>query len=440
MEKEKRVLLSEDWASTIMGVFIIVGVLLLYSLTNIRINFPSFGITPDGWLGTSGLTEIVAVNNLIGAFGVLATLFALSVITGFLCGKKWTEFKGFFVLYAITFVAMSFAGNSYMRELGVETVIFCLLIGLFVSNVFGVPDWVRGALQSEMYIKIGLVLMGSTVLWPVLVRLGAVGIIQSVVVVAAVWYFCFWLCKKMKIDEEMKMMLSSAVSICGVSAAVATQGAIKGDKTKLSFVVSLVLVVAVPMILIMPVIAQLIGMQPVLAGAWIGGTVDNTAAVAATGAALGGEAEQAAIIVKASQNVLLGIAAFIISIYWVLRKSKGQAAEENQYIEKPSLKILWDRFPKFVLGFMAASLIFSFVISPVENREAMDAIRSMQGLWFAITFTSIGLETRFKDFMTSGNRKATIAFVTAQIFNVFFTLAIVYLIHLLIGYPEVVLG
>lgn len=88
----------------------------------------------------------------------------------------------------------------------------------------------------------------------------------------------------MKIDKEMSLMLSSAVSICGVSAAVATAGAIKGDKTKLSYVVSLVLVVAVPMILIMPGLAKLMGLPEDMAGAWIGGTIDTTGAVAATGA------------------------------------------------------------------------------------------------------------------------------------------------------------
>jgi uncharacterized membrane protein YadS len=232
----------------------------------------------------------------------------------------------------------------------------------------------------------------------------------------------------------MSMMLSSAVSICGVSAAVATAGAIKGDKAKLSFVVSLVLVVAVPMILLMPALAKLLQLEAVLAGAWIGGTVDNTAAVAATGAVLGGEAEKAAIIIKSSQNVLLGVAAFIISIYWTFKQSKGKTVEEAKYADKPSLKLLWERFPKFVLGFIAASLLFSFIIDPADNKPAMDTIRKMQGLWFALTFTSIGLETNFKSFINKGNRKATVAFVIAQTFNVAFTLLIVLLIQFLIGY------
>jgi uncharacterized integral membrane protein (TIGR00698 family) len=262
-----------------------------------------------------------------------------------------------------------------------------------------------------------------------------VGILQSVIVVFGVWYFSFWLCKKFKIDEEMAMMLSSGVSICGVSAAVATAGAIKGDKTKLSFVVSLVLVVAVPMIFLMPALAKLLGLDAVLAGAWIGGTVDTTAAVVATGAMYGEAAEKASVIIKSSQNVLLGVAAFIISIYWAYKQSKGKTVEETKYADKPSLKVLWERFPKFVLGFIAASLLFSFIIEPGANRGAMGAIRNIQGLFFALAFTSIGLETSFKNFITKGNRKATFAFIDAQTFNVVFTLLIIYLLHYLVGYP-----
>jgi uncharacterized integral membrane protein (TIGR00698 family) len=425
----KKFKLGEDWASTIMGCFIILLVILVYSF-KIAVPWPSFN-----WSNTDDLVgRVFAFDNLGHTIVVFIISFALVIITKLMSGKKWKDSLGYVVVFALALIAMALAGNKFMRDYGFETVIFCLLIGLFISNVFGVPDWIKGALSSEMYVKIGLVLMGTTVLFDRLMQLGAVGILQSVIVVFGVWYFSFWLCKKFKIDEEMNMMLSSAVSICGVSAAVATAGAIKGDKAKLSFVVSLVLVVAVPMILLMPALAKLINLEAVLAGAWIGGTVDNTAAVAATGAVLGGEAEQSAIIIKSSQNVLLGVAAFLISIYWTFKHSKGEKVDGAKYADKPSFRLLWERFPKFVLGFIAASMLFSFIIDPSANRPAMDTIRRMQGLWFALAFTSIGLETRFASFINKENRKATVAFIIAQTFNVVFTLLIVLLMQYLIGY------
>ena len=426
---KKKFSLNEDWSSTVTGCFIILAVLLVYAF-KVVLPWPSFN-----WSDTTELAgNVLTVNNIWHTLLIFAVSFALVCITNRLSGKPWKDNLGYLVLFALTFLAMIIAGNKLLKEMGVETVIFSLLIGLFISNVFRVPEWMKGALSSEMYVKIGLVLLGTTVLFDKLMQLGAVGILQSVVVVFGVWYFSFWLCKKMKIDEEMSMMLSSGVSICGVSAAVATAGAIKGDKTKLSFVVSLVLVIAVPMIFLMPVLAKLLGLNEVMAGAWIGGTVDTTAAVVATGAMYGEEAKNASVIIKSSQNVLLGVAAFFISLYWTYKHSKGKVVEEGKYADKPGVKVLWERFPKFVLGFIAASLLFSFIINPSENKPAMETIKSMQGLWFALAFTSIGLETRFKNFITQGNRKATFAFIVAQTFNVAFTLLIVYLLQYLVGY------
>ncbi len=427
--KAKKFTMSEDWASTLTGALIILVVILIYSI-QIGIPWPSFS-----WSNTDELTDkVFALDNLGHSLIVFASSFVMVLVAGALSGKRLKDSAGFTVLFVLTFIAMTLAGNAYMKDWGIETVIFSLLLGLLIRNVFGVPEWIRGALNSEMYVKIGLVLLGTTVLFDKLLQMGAVGILQSVLVVLGVWYFAWWLCRKMKIDEEMAMMLSSAVSICGVSAAVATAGAIKGDKTKLSYVVSLVMVVAVPMIFLMPALAKLIGIDGAMAGAWIGGTVDTTGAVVATGAICGDEARDASVIVKSAQNVLLGVAAFCISIYWAWSHGRGKKGSGNKYADRPGLKLLWERFPKFVLGFMAASLVFSFFIDPSQNVPMTDVLKKSQGLWFALGFTSIGLETDFRTFVTASNRKATVAFLTAQTFNVLFTLGVVFLLAWLIGY------
>ncbi len=427
--KAKKFAMSEDWASTLTGALIILIVILIYSI-QIGIPWPSFS-----WSNTDELTDkVFALDNLGHSLIVFVSSFALVLIAGALSGKRLKDSAGFAVLFVLTFIAMTLAGNSFMKDWGVETVIFSLLLGLLIRNVFGVPEWIKGALNSEMYVKIGLVLLGTTVLFDKLLQMGAVGILQSVIVVLGVWYFAWWLCRKMKIDEEMAMMLSSAVSICGVSAAVATAGAIKGDKTKLSYVVSLVMVVAVPMIFLMPALAKLIGLDGAMAGAWIGGTVDTTGAVVATGAICGDEARDASVIVKSAQNVLLGVAAFCISVYWAWSHGRGKKGPDNKYADRPGLKLLWERFPKFVLGFMAASLVFSFFIDPAQNVPMTDVLKKAQGLWFALGFTSIGLETDFRTFVTASNRKATVAFLTAQTFNIIFTLLVVFLLGMLIGY------
>jgi uncharacterized membrane protein YadS len=218
----------------------------------------------------------------------------------------------------------------------------------------------------------------------------------------------------------MSLMLSSAVSICGVSAAIATSGAIKGDSKKLSYVISLVLITAIPMMIFMPYMAEWMGLSQEVTGAWLGGSIDTTGAVVASGSLVGEEALKISTIVKFSQNVLLGLAAFAISIYWTYAKS----VDDETKRDKPTLKIIWERFPKFVLGFVFASLLFSFVISPEKIDAVKGSLKNLQGLWFTLAFTSIGLETNFKDLFAQDNKKPLYAFLIAQTFNVIITLLI----------------
>ena len=253
-------------------------------------------------------------------------------------------------------------------------------------------------------------------------RAGALGMIQGVIVVLSVWYFSFWLSTKVfKIDPEMSMLLSSAVSICGVSAAIATSGAIKGDPKKLSFVISLVLIVAIPMMYLLPYLAKWMGLSEAIAGAWMGGTIDTTAAVVAAGKFIGETAEQYSVIIKSAQNVLLGIAAFAISIYWSYKGTNSDI--------RPSGSVLWERFPKFVLGFLVASLVFSFAFDAETGKElSRVANKGTRGLLFSLAFVCIGLETDFRYIFKKENTKYIWSFLTAQGFNIVLTLVVAWLL------------
>ncbi len=180
------------------------------------------------------------------------------------------------VVFALAWLARFLAGNGLFVDWGIEYVIFALLLGLLISNTIGTPEWLKPAVQTEFFIKTGLVILGASLLFHEVLQAGALGIVQAVLVVFVVWYACFWLCRKLRVDDEFAAMLSTAVSICGVSAAIAACGAIQGDKKKLSYVTSLVLIVAVPMMIVMPWIAKSTGMNDLVAGAWLGGTLDTS--------------------------------------------------------------------------------------------------------------------------------------------------------------------
>jgi len=368
--------------------------------------------------------KVFSADNLLWSIYLGIGYLILSVIAMAFMGEKAGLFVlGFPIVYILAWLSLFLAGNYTINYYGLEYVLWCLFIGLFVSNVIGVPKWLKPAVKTEFYIKTGLVILGSGILFGEILQAGAYGIVQGILVVGVIWYFCYWFCRKLGVDEEFSAMLSSGVSICGVSAAIATAGAVKGDPKKLSYVTSIILICAVPMLVLEPIFARHFGMSDIVAGAWIGGTLDTSGSVVAAGALVSELAMKVGVIVKMSQNVLIGVAAFILSIVWTFKK-----AAEIPGGEKPSAMEIWFRFPKFVLGFIIASVVFSFFITPDTVNAVKGPLGWIRTMWFALAFTCIGLETRFKDLIEMGGGKPALGFFVAQAVNIIWTLILAYLL------------
>ena len=316
------------------------------------------------------------------------------------------------VVFAVSLLAQVVAKIPAVSYYGFESVFFSVLIGLLIRNVWRVPAWMKPAIQGEFFIKIGVVCLGATILF------------------SDVWFFAFWLSRRMKVDERSAMILSSGVSICGVSACITAARVAGGDDKKLSYIVSLVLIVVVPMIYLMPWLANLIlphlfapEVAEEVAGAWIGGTIDTTSGVAASSMIVGEVANQHAVIIKAAQNVLIGVVAFFIALYLSTRGEKGGQA--------PSLGIVWEKFPKFIIGFVAASLVFSLCQSnglfvPGAKGKLLEpgVAKMFSSVFFSLAFVCIGLDTRLKDIISKENRNVLRAFLAAQAFNIVVTFVI----------------
>ena len=382
---------TEDWTSTFIGFLLLVLVVLFPTLMK---------------------------NNLI----LFLSIGLLSFLGYLFMGNKGKGFiLSFVVIFALALAARYLSAVAPIKKIGLEAVFFAVAIGLIIRNTVGLPKWLAPAVKSEYYIKAGLVILGTSILFKEIMKAGSLGLIQAIIVVLCVWYFTFTIAKLFKVDKDMGALLSSAVSICGVSAAIATSGAIKGDPKKLSFVISLVLIVAIPMMYLMPYLVKWIGLNEVVGGAWLGGTIDTTAAVVASGKFLGETAEKYSVIIKSAQNVLLGVAAFVISIYWSF---KGTNADI-----RPSGSVLWERFPKFVIGFLLASLVFSFAFAPdVAKQLSGVANKGAREILFSLAFVCIGLETDFRYIFKKENAKYIWTFLIAQTFNILLTLVVAYLL------------
>jgi len=169
---------------------------------------------------------------------------------------------------------------------------------------------------------------------------------------------------------------------------------------------------------LMPLAAKAMGMSSVVAGAWLGGTLDTSAAVVAAGELLGNAGRNAAVVVKLSQNALIGFAAFFLTIWWAMRHEGGKHGA--------SVGLIWDRFPKFVFGFLLASLLFSFALNDATVAATRGLVNDIRTVLFAMAFVSIGLETSLRSVVSTGGGRPAAAFLGGQAFNLIVTLIAAY--------------
>jgi len=415
LAKQAKWWMQEDWLAVWLGLATLLVVVLGW-----RPMLPAFK-----WADGSALGGAFSYANGHKSLLLCTILLVMALPGALLLGAKAVRFVvGFLFVYALSWAAQLIAGNATMSYWGIEYVIFALILGLIVSNVIGAPAWLMEAVRTEYFIKTGLVIMGATILIQDIIEAGFLGMLQAVLVVMVVWYFSFWLCKKMKLDDEFTVMLSTAVSICGVSAAIAACGAIQGDRRRLSYVASIVLIVAVPMIVLQPWLIKTMGLSDVVGGAWLGGTLDTTGSVVAAGSLISETAMKIGTIVKFSQNLLIGFAALLLSIWWSMKQPAGADGKR----ERPSAWVIWERFPKFVLGFVGASLVFSLLVDPAIVKATKGTVTGLRTAWFAMAFACIGLETKFTDLLTMENGRPLVAFLGAQTVNVVWTLVLAWLI------------
>ena len=334
---------------------------------------------------------------LIGVLVVLTVLYSIGLAG---IGQFSRGFPlAFLFVFVLAVLSFLLAGQKVIENFNLEYALWALVVGLIISNTVGTPRFVQPAIQTEFYIKTGLVLLGAEVLINRLLALGVPGIFASWLVTPVVLIGTYVFGQRvLKMESRsLNMVICADMSVCGVSAAIATAAACRAKKEELSLAIGLSLAFTVVMMVVMPPIIQWLDLGPVLGGAWLGGTIDSTGAVAAAGGMLGKTALEVAATVKMIQNILIGVVAFGVAVYWVT------VVDRSADPKRPSLMEVWRRFPKFVLGFLAASLLFSALAAgSLESQAvagaAIDGLsKTLRGWLFCLAFVSIGLETNFRE-------------------------------------------
>jgi len=427
------VLQSEDWWACFLGWFILL--IAIVALKEVEAGKWAVGWLPAGpkiakWTSL-GAAFPKGWATVWQAIVLMVFMGVLTMIGGAFMKLDLKRYiPGFIVIFFLAFVSMILSKQSFLAKWGIEYVIFALIFGLIISNIFKVPQFLRAAGQTEYFIKIGLVCMGAGILFSDVLRGGFMGLVQAVLVATAVWFMTYWICRKFQVSERFSAIIASANAICGVSATIAAGGAIQGDKKEVSYMVAWVLVCAVVLILIMPPIAKGLNLPNNWAGAWVGGVIDNTGAVVAAGGIIGGDAAyKVAAMVKMAQNVLIGVAAFLMALWSTMTLDRREAGASA---ERPSFMEIWYRFPKFVLGFIVASIVVSAVVEPASGLKAVKAVgnatKTYRNWFFALCFVSIGLETNFKELVSVGGGRPAIAYWLSQTANAVWTFFITWIL------------
>ncbi len=419
----KELFTSEDWWAVWIGIILIFGA----SLGWIG-KVPKIGKWTDTPLTVfqSGDTWIwLPLLFLVAGLGIL-----FGIANKAVKGKIGSFPIGYLVVMILAILSYFFANQTQISAYGLGYAFWALLIGLLISNTIGTPKWLLSGATGEMYIKTGLVLLGAEILFAKILALGGPGLLVAWVVTPIVIVFMFIFgVKVLKIkSKSLSIVIAAATSVCGVSAAIATAAAARAKRDELTLAVGMTLIFTVLMMIFMPMFIKAIGMDPVIGGAWMGGTIDATGAVVAAGAFLGPEAEKVAAVVKMIQNVLIGLVAFVVAIYWTARVERTHGGPRVNAME------IWYRFPKFIVGFVAASLIFSFLLVPAMGVEVVESeiikpvTKTLRGWMFCMAFVSIGLESNFRDLASQmAGGKPMILYVIGQSFNLILTLFMAWL-------------
>jgi uncharacterized integral membrane protein (TIGR00698 family) len=435
--------LKEDWWAIWLGLGIVV---VAYGFFANGASIRWIAVTPAKWSTWSQLGAHFAVNydRYIVQFLVWLGIFTLALTA---LGHRARDFiPSFAILYALSVAIFAIGQWDEANTYNLEPPLVALIVGLALSNVVGLPRWLDAGFRVEFYIKTGIVLLGATLPFTLILWAGPTAILQASIVSIVTFLVIYWVAVKLGLDKRLAATLGAGGAVCGVSAAIAIAGAVGAKKEDAPIAITVVIIWAIAMIFVLPFVAEYLHLSAGVGGAWIGtsefadaagfaaaqtyGNLAGHGAVAGTG----DQAVFAYTLIKVvGRDVWIGIWAFVLAIIATTQWDRGETGNTPRAAE------IWWRFPKFVIGFLLASLLITAVTSGYSladyNKLAVPSlvgpIKDLRTWAFIFCFLSIGLTTRFGGLAAAG-KKPFIAFSAGAIVNVilgFVLSAIVFASH-----------
>lgn len=407
---------KEDWWAIWLGLGIVVAAWVFFAAGG---SIAWIAVSPTDWTDLPELGAHFAAEwpRYLGQFALWIVVFSVSTR---IMGVEIREFVPAFVFVYLCSVVIASIGNwEYASRYNLEAPLVALLAGLVISNLIGLPRWLDAGFRVEYYIKTGIVLLGATLPFTLVIWAGPVAILQATIVSITTFLVIFFAGKRLGLDRRLCATLGAGGAVCGVSAAIAISGAVGAKKEHAPIAITMVIIWAIIMIFFLPFASRLLGLHAGVAGAWIGTSEFADAAGFAAAQAYGslaealpnieGTADDAVntftLMKVVGRDIWIGIWAFILSIVATTRWETDRAGPA-----RPGE--IWRRFPKFVLGFAAASLLVTAVAAgytleqyeAVVRPELVSPIRTLRTWAFIFCFFSIGLTTRFRELAAAGSR------------------------------------
>ena len=283
----------------------------------------------------------------------------------------------------------------------IEYVLWAIVFGLVISNVVGIPAIFRAGVETyEFWLKAGIVLLGVRFLIGDVVKLGGVSLVCVALELAAAIVLMTALGRAFRLSPKLISLLSIGSSICGVSAIIAAKGAIDADDEDASYAMAAILALGAVSLFVFPLIGRALGMSDHAYGLWVGLAVDNTAEATAAGALYSDAAGKFAVLAKTARNATIGFVVLGYALYWV-RKQQGKAIGNKA-------AFLWQKFPKFVLGFIVISALAT---AGLFTKTEVNDVANLSRWAFLLTFAGVGLRTNIRDLMKQGWRPLIVGVV-----------------------------
>jgi uncharacterized integral membrane protein (TIGR00698 family) len=311
---------------------------------------------------------------------------------------------GLVLLFAIGYPAKRLEG--FLKALGqtehialpnIEYVLWAIVFGLVVGNVLAslrlLPIFTPGVDTYEFFLKVGIVLLGSRFLLGDVLKMGGLSLALVVVEFAIAGVLMVALGRAFKLTPKLTALLAVGSAVCGVSAIIATQGAIDAEDEDTSYAIGAILALGAFGLFAFPAIGHALHMADHPFGLWVGLAIDNTAEVTAAGNLYSDEAGKWAVLAKTARNATIGFVVLGVAIYFAGRAGKK--------LEGSRVAFVWSKFPKFVLGFLIISALAS---AHVFGRAQLSSLANLSRWAFLFTFAGVGLKTNFVQLRKQGWR------------------------------------